>query len=471
MKFPAPRGALFALLFPVITACVAPPDASAPQSVKAPENPESGRFIAIPAGDYRPLRRDAGAPETTPVPAFRLAELPVTNAEYLRFLRENPGWLRSRVSPLYADSGYLMDWSGDLEPGPKAPPDSPVVRVSWFAARAYSRWRGARLPKVAEWECAAAAGYRADSGRDEPEFIRDLYAWLSKPFPSVPPSVSVAKANRLGVRGLHGLVWEWTEDFDSDMGAPESRGDASRDNDLFCGGASVGAKDVDDYAAFVRRALRSSLKGVDTVPSLGFRCARDNAPERATPPVTSSPGIIVPYPPENDALPKDSLYRTGVSFTDDSGRAVTLGALRGRPVVLAMFFSSCGYSCPRLVADLAQLRSELPDGAREKTVFLLVSFDVERDTPATLKAFRESRRLDSGWTLLQGDSDPVRELAMAIGVKFKQVANGGFQHSNRLTVLDAEGRVVHRRDGLSGDHEELVRRLVGIASAKPATKP
>jgi formylglycine-generating enzyme required for sulfatase activity len=57
----------------------------------------------------------------------------------------------------------------------------------------------------------------------------------------------------------------------------ESRADAGLERDLFCGAGSVGAKDASDYAAFMRLALRSSLRANNTTTALGFRCARDLA--------------------------------------------------------------------------------------------------------------------------------------------------------------------------------------------------
>jgi formylglycine-generating enzyme required for sulfatase activity len=112
----------------------------------------------IPAGTYEPLLRTTKDPAKIAVPAFLLDERPVTNAEYLAFVTANPKWRRSQVARLFADESYLQHWSGDLEPGPAAPPGAPVVRVSWFAARAYARWAGKRLPTTAEWELTAAAG-------------------------------------------------------------------------------------------------------------------------------------------------------------------------------------------------------------------------------------------------------------------------------------------------------------------------
>ena len=230
-------------------------------------------MVTIPAGVYVPLSRSVRDAASVAVPAFRLDVHPVTNAEFLAFVTANPKWRRSLISPLFADASYLRNWTGDLEPGTGAPADAPVVNVSWFVARAYARWVGKRLPTIAEWERAAAAGYTTTDARTEPEFTRDLYAWLSKPVPAVLPPVVSARPNFHGVRGLHGLVWEWVDDFNTAMVTGESRADSGLDRDLFCGAGAVAAKDTSDYAAFMRQALRSSLKGNNTTTSLGFRCA------------------------------------------------------------------------------------------------------------------------------------------------------------------------------------------------------
>ena len=118
-----------------------------------------GEMAEIPAGVYVPLSRSVLDAESVAVPAFRLDVRPVTNGEFLAFVTAHPKWRRSGVSPLFADRSYLLHWSGDLELGAAAPADAPVVNVSWFVARAYARWVGKRLPTIAEWEHAAAAGY------------------------------------------------------------------------------------------------------------------------------------------------------------------------------------------------------------------------------------------------------------------------------------------------------------------------
>lgn len=164
------------------------------------------------------------------------------------------------------------------------------------------------------------------------------------------------------------------------------------------------------------------------------------------------------------AFTKASLYQTDARFTDDAGRPVALGSLRGRPVVLTMFYSSCGYACPMLVSDMARIRELVPTGLRDEVAFVLVSFDVVRDTPPVLRAYRENRHLDAQWLLLHGADADVRELAALLGVKYKQEADGNFAHSNLLTVLNREGEIVHQRTGLKDGHVEAAAALAALAA-------
>ena len=250
-----------------------------PQQSSATENPkskiENARMVLIPAGTYVPLIRTIKDAAQINVAAFRLDERPVTNAEFLAFVTANPKWQRSQVSRLFADSSYLEHWAGDLDRGPTAPAASPVVRVSWFAARAYARWVGKRLPGTAEWELAASAGYTRPDGKNDEQLNRDLYAWLARPVPAVHRAAGTGRPNFHGARDLHGLVWEWVDDFNTALVTGESRADSGLERDLFCGAGSVGAKDTTDYAAFMRMALRSSLRANNTTTALGFRCAQD----------------------------------------------------------------------------------------------------------------------------------------------------------------------------------------------------
>lgn len=231
-------------------------------------------MVLIPAGSYAPLIRTRDESERVPVASFRLDVRAVTNAEFLEFVRTHPRWQRSRVSPLFADSGYLGDWTGDLELGPRAPAASPVVRVSWFAARAFAAWRGKRLPTTAEWERAAAAGFDRADGASEPGFSAKVLGWFARPAPALLPAAGYGQPNFFGARDLLCLVWEWVDDFNTVMVTGESRGDTGLERTLFCGAGAVDARDLTNYPAFMRAGLRSSLRASYAVPNLGFRCAQ-----------------------------------------------------------------------------------------------------------------------------------------------------------------------------------------------------
>jgi formylglycine-generating enzyme required for sulfatase activity len=228
----------------------------------------------VPAGRYTPLFRSEQEPKEIPVPAFLLDVLPVTNGDFLEFVRANPKWRRSQIKRLFADDDYLKLWRDDLEIGTNAAANAPVTQVSWFAAKAYAAWKGKRLPTTAEWEYAAAASPLRPDGENDPEFIRQVRSWYSTPALKTLPSVGHGQTNYFGVQDLHGLVWEWVADFNTAMVTGDARGDTGLDRQLFCGAGAAGAKDTANFPAFMRYGFRSSLKASYTVHNLGFRCAR-----------------------------------------------------------------------------------------------------------------------------------------------------------------------------------------------------
>lgn len=232
-------------------------------------------MIRIPAGIYEPAFRQTNEPASITVDAFLIETTPVSNGEFLEFVRANPPWRRSQIKRLFAGQDYLAHWAADLELGPGANPSVPVTRVSWFAARGYARWKGRRLPTTAEWEYIAQASASSPNGRSDPAFRHKLQMIYSSPMPAVLPPVGTTGPNFYGVQDLHGLVWEWVSDFSTSMVTGDARGDTGLDRQLFCGSGAQSAKDISDFPAFLRFAFRSSLKAAYTVPNLGFRCAQD----------------------------------------------------------------------------------------------------------------------------------------------------------------------------------------------------
>lgn len=241
-------------------------------------------MVAIAGGEYaRPLEKGGGLRRVAP---YHLDVRQATNAEFLAFVIAHPRWQRSQVNRLFADQGYLSHWVGDTQLGPAAPPHSPVVRVSWHAARAFLKAHGKRLPSVDEWEFAARADANTPDASNDPVFKRTILEWYAKSLVEPLPPAGSQPPNYYAARGMHGLVWEWTADFVSAMAGGEGRSDGTLDSQLFCGGGGADPAQATDYANFMRMAFRSSLQGDFCLPALGFRGARN----------TSRPDQIKPTP-------------------------------------------------------------------------------------------------------------------------------------------------------------------------------
>jgi protein SCO1 len=211
--------------------------------------------------------------------------------------------------------------------------------------------------------------------------------------------------------------------------------------------------------------MKTLLTAFALLAATGLIAAAETPAPPCCPPLASAatPACCVEEKP-SAPLTARSLYQIEAKWHDDQGRAFALASLRGRPVVLAMFFARCEYACPMLVRDMQRLRDALPAAARDKVQFVLVTFDTQRDTPEALKAYRERMSLDGAWTLLRADPSAVQELAMLLGVKFKEDARGQFAHSNLVTILNREGEIMHQLAGLQGDVSQAAK---AAASAVP----
>ena len=231
---------------------------------------EKGARIIVPGGGK------ATSVDVLRVQTFTSLVYPVTNSEFIDFLKGSAKWRRSRISAVFADRNYLAQFESDLKLKQGIRANAPVNNVSWFVARAYCESLEMRLPTIAEWEYMAAASEKlADASRD-PEFLNQILEWYGVPqSKSGLSAVGERPANFYGVHDLHGLVWEWAEDFNSNLITGEGRADGPVNRNLFCGGGGLSGGNKEDYAAFMRFAFRSALKGSSTTWNLGFRCVKD----------------------------------------------------------------------------------------------------------------------------------------------------------------------------------------------------
>lgn len=364
--------------------------------------------VFIPAGSYQPFFKSDDESREVRVEPICLSASPVTNEKYQDFVRRHPEWRKSRIKALFAEDSYLADWHGDLTPQPQLLA-RPATSVSWFAAGAYCKAQGGRLPTVAEWERFGGSRGGARAGPGPFAFAMGRKA----------PELAHTPLEFPG-------VWEWTSDFNSSAGASAFCGDGFR------------AVDSSNYAAFLRYSFRSSLRANYALKNLGFRCARGAVDER-------------------------SIYQLGSTWIEASGRPLKLRKLAGDVQVLLLMFTTCTGTCPGLVKGLQMVSRDLPDDIAQRTRFLLVTVDPEHDTIAALRRYREEMKLDGErWKLLRGSAEAVRELAAVLGFNYEQIDSGQFMHSNLVTVLGTRGQIVHQQNGVtanSGGGEGLIAAI------------
>ncbi len=168
----------------------------------------------------------------------------------------------------------MKDWETDEILPKNSDPQAAVTYVSWFAAKAFAKSAGKRLPTLDEWEFVAMADEESANARNKPTYSAHLINLYNEKNRQM-NKVKVSAPNFYGVYNMFDLAWEWTDDFNSIMTTSDSRTAEFDDKGLFCASAATSATDILNYASFMRYAFRSSLKANYTVSNLSFRCAKD----------------------------------------------------------------------------------------------------------------------------------------------------------------------------------------------------
>lgn len=140
------------------------------------------------------------------------------------------------------------------------------------------------------------------------------------------------------------------------------------------------------------------------------------------------------------AIPGESIYQLPLDLTLADGTRMSLGSLRGRPLLVTMFYSSCNGVCPLLAFSMRRTVAALPPGQRDALQVLMVSFDPKRDSPQALRDFAQLHQIDRpGWWLARASEQDVRKLAAVLGIRYRELPGGVFSHSAVVTLLDADG--------------------------------
>ncbi|MBX3041974.1 MAG: SCO family protein [Bdellovibrionaceae bacterium] len=167
-------------------------------------------------------------------------------------------------------------------------------------------------------------------------------------------------------------------------------------------------------------------------------------------------------------LPKDSIYQVKSEWALQSDRKIKLANLAGRPMLMTMAYTGCEYTCPLIVQKLKDIEADaLKKGVKDFGV-VIASFDPKVDRPAKLRSFMKARQItDERWSMaVADDAAATRELAILLGINYKEEEGGHFSHSNVIVLVDAQGRILEQLNGLNADHAALVGKLANTSHGK-----
>ena len=168
-------------------------------------------------------------------------------------------------------------------------------------------------------------------------------------------------------------------------------------------------------------------------------------------------------------LPRDSVYQLNVQLTNQDGQVQTLAARRGRPQLVIMFYTTCTMVCPMIIDTIKMTRKALDEPMRDQLDVLAVSFDPVRDDVNKLRKYADTRKLDTKhWTLARTEPQTVLQLAALLGVQYRQLPDGEFNHSSTLILLDADGRIAARTDVIGRLDPKFVTAVRELLAAKPS---
>jgi protein SCO1/2 len=152
------------------------------------------------------------------------------------------------------------------------------------------------------------------------------------------------------------------------------------------------------------------------------------------------------------APPEDSIYQVHAQLITQRAAAAGLDLYRGHPTLISMFYGSCPAACPMLITAMQVYESRLDGPSQSRLRVLLVSFDPERDTPGELDRLAKLHHADPGrWTFASGPDSDVRRIAAVLGISYRRLPGGDFDHSLLITLLDGEGRILASTTTLVGD--------------------
>ncbi|WP_339250370.1 SCO family protein [Sporosarcina sp. FSL W8-0480] len=131
-----------------------------------------------------------------------------------------------------------------------------------------------------------------------------------------------------------------------------------------------------------------------------------------------------------------------VTFEDSKEREYSIEEFKENHVLITFFYSSCTTVCIDLEMNMSELYDKIPkEYIGDKIDFLSISFDPERDDPATLDVYKNMFSSDGEtWRMARiRDQKQLNNLLEEFGVIVIPDDYGNFAHNSAFYLVDGNG--------------------------------
>jgi len=237
--------------------------------------PDTG-LVYVPAGSFKMGSKHGEADEQpvhkVKISGFYIGKYEVTNREFVEFLNIKGNQFEHNVLWINTDGHWrnlecrIKEKDGKFFVA-KEFENYPVNFVSWYAADAYCKWKGGRLPTEAEWEYIVKKFPLLNDSID-------AHSWHSANSGNKIHKIAQTKANSLGIYDLQGNLWEWCADWYDNRFYEKSKrknplNNTPNDYKVIRGGSWANDKSM------MNKSNRNAIKPNINKINVGFRIAYD----------------------------------------------------------------------------------------------------------------------------------------------------------------------------------------------------
>lgn len=156
------------------------------------------------------------------------------------------------------------------------------------------------------------------------------------------------------------------------------------------------------------------------------------------------------------------------SLIDQDGKRFKLKEFAsGKPFVISLIYTSCGHICPAITMNLKNAVKEAGKDFGAKFNAITIGFDVENDTSQRMKEYGGNFTDNfKHWKFAVADKETIEKLTKALGFYYKKT-DGGFDHLNVVTIIDANGMIYRHVYGIDFKPEEILSPVYQAGAGKP----